>query len=72
LADADPQLERVWPGGHPTMRTVWLVTHQDLRRAVKIRLVSSPIADAFEREASILRYGRLPKPRERDARTRRT
>ena len=63
LADAHPQLDRVWPGQRPTMRTVWLVTHQDLRRAAKIRLVSSAIADAFEREAAILRYGRLRKPR---------
>jgi hypothetical protein len=38
-----------------------MVTHQDLRRAAKIRLVSNAIADAFARDAAILRYGRLRK-----------
>lgn len=57
LADEHPQLERVWPDELPTMRTVWLVTHQDLRRAAKIRLLSSAIAEAFERDATVLRYG---------------
>ena len=59
LADEHPQIERVWPAARPTMRTVWLVTHQDLGRATKIRLVSNAIADAFERDAAILRFGRM-------------
>jgi DNA-binding transcriptional LysR family regulator len=63
LADEFPQIERVWPNERPSMRPVWLVTHQDLRRAAKIRLVSNAIADAFERDAAILRYGRLRKRR---------
>jgi DNA-binding transcriptional LysR family regulator len=62
LADEFPQIERVWPNEPPTMRTVWLVTHQDLRRAAKIRLLSNAIAEAFERDAAILRYGREHKP----------
>jgi hypothetical protein len=43
------------------MRTVWLVTHPDLRRAAKIRVVSNAIADEFERNATVLRSGRLRK-----------
>jgi hypothetical protein len=43
------------------MRTVWLVTHPDLRRAAKIRVVSNAIADEFERNATVLRFGRLRK-----------
>jgi DNA-binding transcriptional LysR family regulator len=61
IADDHPELRRVWPDERPTMRQVWLVTHQDLRRAAKIRLVSNAIAEAFERDAAILRYGRLRK-----------
>src|SRR5260370_28039853 len=49
LADEHPQIERVWPNERPTMRTVWLVTHPDFRRAAKIRGVSNAIADAFQR-----------------------
>jgi hypothetical protein len=41
------------------MRTVWLVTHQDLRRAAKIRVVSNAISEAFERGARVLRFGRV-------------
>ena len=61
LADEHPQIERVWPSERPTMRTVWLVTHPDLRRAAKIRVVSNAIADEFERNATVLRSGRLRK-----------
>lgn len=59
LADDDPRLERVWPNERPTMRTAWLVMHEDLRRAAKIRLVSNAIVEAFERDAAVLRSGRL-------------
>ncbi len=61
LADEHPQIERVWPNERPTMRTVWLVTHPDLRRAAKVRVVSNAIADEFERNATVLRSGRLRK-----------
>jgi len=61
LADEHPQIERVWPNERPTMRTVWLVTHPDLRRAAKIRVVSNAIADEFERNATVLRSDRLRK-----------
>ncbi len=61
LADEHPQIERVWPSERPTMRTVWLVTHPDLRRAAKIRVVSNAIADEFERKATVLRSGRSRK-----------
>jgi DNA-binding transcriptional LysR family regulator len=59
IADENPQIERVWPNERPTMRTVWLVIHQDLRRAAKIRIVSNAIAEEFERRAAMLRFGRM-------------
>jgi len=31
---------------------------QSLRRAAKIRLVSNAVAEAFDRHAALLRYGR--------------
>jgi DNA-binding transcriptional LysR family regulator len=59
LADENPELERLWPRERPTLRQVWMIMHQDLRRAAKIRLVSNAIAEAFERKAMLLRYGRM-------------
>jgi DNA-binding transcriptional LysR family regulator len=56
-ADSDPALTRLNPDEPPVRRPIWLVTHQDLRRIAKIRLVSNAIADAFARIAPILRSG---------------
>jgi DNA-binding transcriptional LysR family regulator len=57
IGDDYPGLIRVWPDEEPMLRSVWLITHEDLRRSAKIRVLSSIIADAFEREAKILHYG---------------
>ncbi len=64
FGDEQKNLVRVWPHEEPTLRPIWLVTHEDLRRAARIRLVSSAIADAFRRSAKILRYGSQRRPRE--------
>jgi len=48
------------------LRSVWLITHEDLRRSTKIRVLSSIIAEAFARDARILRYGqRRPRRQQR-------
>jgi DNA-binding transcriptional LysR family regulator len=57
LGDDYPGLMRVWPDEEPIFRSVWLITHEDLRRSAKIRALSSIITDAFTREARILRFG---------------
>ncbi len=57
FGDSHPEVTRVWPDEAPTLRPVSLITHEDLRRATRIRVVSSAIAEAFQREASIFRYG---------------
>jgi len=57
FGDSFPEVVRVWPNEAPTLRQIWLITHEDLRRATRIRLVSSAIAAAFEREAVALRHG---------------
>ena len=57
FGDEQAALVRVWPREEPTLRSIWLVTHEDLRRAARIRLVSSAIADAFKRNSAVLRYG---------------
>ena len=54
-ADRFPGVTRVWPDEAPTLRPVWLITHEDLRRATRIRVVSTVIAEAFQREARLLR-----------------
>jgi DNA-binding transcriptional LysR family regulator len=60
FGDSHPEVVRVWPEEPPNLRPVWLwlITHQDLRRAARIRVVSAAIAAPFERKAKTLRYGR--------------
>jgi DNA-binding transcriptional LysR family regulator len=58
LADQNDGVERVWPDEKPALRPVWLITHEDLRRAARVRLVSSAITEAFRRGARMLRNGR--------------
>jgi DNA-binding transcriptional LysR family regulator len=57
FGDSYPEVVRVWAEETPNFRPVWLITHQDLRRAARIRVVSVAIAAAFERKAKTLRYG---------------
>ena len=57
LGDSQPRLQRVWPDEPPTPYPVWLITHEDLRRAARIRLVSNAIVKQFEQRRGILRYG---------------
>jgi DNA-binding transcriptional LysR family regulator len=56
-ADSDPALTRLNPEQPPMRRPVWLVTHQDLRRIAKIRLVLNAIAETFARIKPQLRNG---------------
>jgi len=57
LGDASPDLVRVWPGEAPARRAVWLILHQDMQRAARIKAVSSAITDAFRRQRRILEQG---------------
>lgn len=65
IADENSAIERVWPDEKPLLRPVWMITHEDLRRSAKIRLVTSAVAAAFERVARFLRYGRRTERRSR-------
>ncbi|HEY1432032.1 MAG TPA: LysR family transcriptional regulator [Stellaceae bacterium] len=60
LGDSSPDLVRVWPDKAPARRVVWLIMHQDMRRAARIRAVSAAIGDAFRRQRSILEDGYRP------------
>ncbi len=55
LADEEPKLVRIWPELPPVMMPLWLIYHEDLRRAARIRLVAEAIAEAFHRERRSLR-----------------
>ena len=57
IADSSPELERIWPDEPPTPYPIWLVTHEDLRRAAKIRLVSAAIVKEYEERRKSLRNG---------------
>jgi hypothetical protein len=51
---ADPG---VWPDEAPARRVAWLITHQDMQRAARIKAVSSVITEAFRRQRRILEQG---------------
>ena len=57
LGDTTPDLVRVWPDKAPARRVAWLIMHQDMRRAARIRAVSSAITEAFRRQKRILEHG---------------
>jgi DNA-binding transcriptional LysR family regulator len=63
FGDEQAGLVRVWPDEEPTLRPLWLVIHQDLRRAARIRLLSSALVEAFRRDSKLLRYGHQRGPR---------
>lgn len=56
LGDSAPDLVRVWPD-RATRRVAWLIVHQDMRRAARIRAVSNAITEAFRRQRRILGQG---------------
>jgi len=49
LGDSSPGLVRVWPDEAPARRVAWLIVHQDMRRAARIRAVSTVITETFRR-----------------------
>ncbi len=57
LGDAVPDLVRVWPDQAPNRRVAWLIMHQDMRRAARIRAVSGAITEAFRRQKRVLEQG---------------
>jgi DNA-binding transcriptional LysR family regulator len=57
LGDCSPDLVRVWPDEAPARRVAWLILHQDMRRAARIKAVSSVITEAFRRQRRILEHG---------------
>jgi molybdate transport repressor ModE-like protein len=61
FADGCPGIRRVWPQEPPVLKPVWLLYHEDLRRATRVREVSSAIIDAFQRKSKTLRFGRNPR-----------
>ena len=60
LGEAAPDLVRLWPERPPARRAAWLIVHQDMRRAARIRAVSAGIADAFRRQRKALEDGVRP------------
>jgi DNA-binding transcriptional LysR family regulator len=57
IADKESGLERVWRDEPPNLCPLWLVSHEDLRRGAKIRIVSNAIAQFFRSRASTFRNG---------------
>lgn len=57
VADLHPEIERIWPDVPPLPWPIWLIAHEDLRRATRIRLVSAAIVRQFDQRRRILRNG---------------
>jgi molybdate transport repressor ModE-like protein len=57
FADDCPGIRRLWPGDPPVLKPAWLLCHEDMRRATRIRVVSSAIVNAFEQKSKLLRFG---------------
>jgi DNA-binding transcriptional LysR family regulator len=56
LGDTSADLVRIWPD-EPARRTAWLISHQDMRRSARIRIVSAAIGDVFRRQRKLLERG---------------
>ena len=50
LAEGDPQLVQVDPGSAPEPRTIWLVLHEDVRKAPAVRATADHLIDIFKDE----------------------
>ncbi len=57
LGDRTPDVVRVWPDRAPARRAVWMILHQDMRRAARIKAVSNAITEAFRREKRTMEEG---------------
>jgi DNA-binding transcriptional LysR family regulator len=56
LGDDSREVIRVWPA-KATLRSVWMIVHQDLRRSARIKAISSAIAEVYRKESKLLRFG---------------
>ncbi|HEY2481281.1 MAG TPA: LysR family transcriptional regulator [Caulobacteraceae bacterium] len=57
LGDSSAEIVRVWPDEPPSLRSAWLIAHQDLRRSARIGVVSAAIGEAFRRQRRVLARG---------------
>ncbi|WP_426413764.1 LysR family transcriptional regulator [Bradyrhizobium ganzhouense] len=57
LGDRAGDVVRVWPDRAPVRRALWMIMHQDMRRAARIKAVSNAITEAFRREKQALEQG---------------
>ncbi len=55
MAEKEPRLVRRWPEAPPHFQPLYLLHHEDLRRAARVRIVADAIAEVFRREAKVLR-----------------
>ncbi len=62
LGDDAQGLVRVWPDLAPVRRPCWLIVHQDMRRAARIKAVSTAIEASFRRQRRKLEDGDAPDP----------
>lgn len=65
FGDDRPEFQRLSFAEPPLLRPVWMVVHRDLRRVARIRLVANAIAEAFEKNRRLLRYGSARKKQAR-------
>jgi len=57
FGDSFPGIRRLWPNSPPVLKALWLLCHEDMRRATRISILSSAIVDSFQRNSKVLRSG---------------
>ncbi|MCG2666323.1 LysR family transcriptional regulator [Bradyrhizobium sp. GCM10023182] len=57
LGDRAPDVVRVWPDRPPARRALWMIMHQDMKRAARIKAVSNAITETYRREKRTLEQG---------------
>jgi DNA-binding transcriptional LysR family regulator len=57
MGDHTCNLVRVWPHLAPVRRSCWLIVHQDLRHAARIRAVTAAIEASYRRQRRMLESG---------------
>jgi DNA-binding transcriptional LysR family regulator len=57
LGDERKDLVRIWPDEEPTIRTAWMIVHEDMRRSARAKAITSAIVSELHKCRSSLRVG---------------
>ena len=67
FGDKSPGIRRVWPHDPPVLKPMWLLFHEDMRRATRVRVLSDAIVETFQQHIAELRSGTRARSRVQSA-----